>query len=115
MRPYRGRRAALDAGGVGTLQMRPARRMRAGLVVAVNELSQDDVSGAVRNTVIEGNLTLAETLRLILAATRGESTKSSLGGGNVQHIYKSHDGTKPRITATVNANGERTSVAVDAS
>jgi hypothetical protein len=112
-RPNNGRQLRAVSSTAPTAYARVSGRGRMAAIGKVNELTQDDVTGAVLESKVEGELTLKETLRVLLAAMRGESTKSSLGAGNVQHVYKSHDGTKARITATVNANGERTSVTVD--
>jgi hypothetical protein len=98
-----------------TAYARPSGRGRIAAVGKVNTLTQGDVTGAVLESKLEGDLTLKEALRLILSATRGESTKAALSGGNVEHVYKSHDGSKARLTAVVNANGERTSVIADPS
>jgi hypothetical protein len=103
LRPYRGRRAALQVEGVGTLQMRPARQLRAGLRVAVNELSQDDVTGAVLEAPVEGNLTVRQALRLMLSVLAGDAT--GLDGPSA--AFKSLDGSKSRVTATL-AAGART-------
>lgn len=109
MRPYRGRRAALEAGGMGTLQMRPARRMRAALRVAVNELSQDDVTGAVLEAKIEGDLTLKQALRILLANAAGDAT----GLDGTSKVYKSAvDSAKTRLAGTVVA-GTRTITILD--
>ena len=110
MRPYRGRRAAIDAGGLGTLQMRPARRLRAALEVAVNDLTQDDVTGAVLEAKIEGDVTLKQALRLLLATSLGDA--SGLEGGSP--AFKSLDGSKTRVAATY-AAGTRTITVRDAS
>lgn len=96
-----------------TAYARPSGRGRMAAVGRVNALTQDDVTGAVLESKVEGDLTLKHALRLILAATRGESTKTALGGGDVRHVYKSHDGTKDRITAVVNSAGERETVTTD--
>lgn len=69
----------------------------------VNELSQDDVSGAIRSTVIEGDLTLVEAMRLLLAFAQGNATGLESGSP----VFKSLDGTKNRIVATY-AAGTRT-------
>lgn len=103
MRPYRGRRAALDTGGAGTLYMRPARSVRAALRVTVSELSQDDVTGAVLESKIEGDLTLKQTLRLLLAMAANDAT----GLEGATPVFKSLDGSKTRLAASY-SGGNRT-------
>ena len=103
MRPYRGRRAAIDAGGLGTLQMRPARRLRAALEVAVNDLTQDDVTGAVLEAKIEGDVTLKQALRLLLAMAANDAT----GLEGATPVFKSLDGSKTRLAASY-SSGNRT-------
>lgn len=91
----------------------PLARMRAnarlGAVGKVNELSQDDVTGAVLESAIEGTLTLKEALRLILAAT----TNSASGLESGSPRFKSLDGSKDRIVATY-SGGTRTVTSRDA-
>jgi hypothetical protein len=108
MRPYRGRRAALSTNGVGVLYMRPNRSLRAGLRVTVSELSQDDVTGAVLESLVEGDVTLRQAMRLILSALAGNAT----GLENGSPVFRSLDGSKARITATY-AAGTRTVSARD--
>lgn len=108
MRPYRGQRAALNVLGEGILYMRPARTVRAGLIVSVNELTQDDVTGAVLEAKVEGDLSLKQAIRLLLAATQGDAT----GLEGATPVFKSLDGMRDRITATY-AAGTRTVTARD--
>jgi hypothetical protein len=108
-RPYRGRNAGLSAEGLGLAQMRGVRSVRAGLEVAVNELSQDDVTGAVLEAKIEGNITLKQALRLLLANAAGNAT----GLDGTSKVYKSAvDSAKTRLAGTVVA-GVRTITTLD--
>jgi hypothetical protein len=68
-------------------------------------------STAVQNEVIEGTLTFRNVLRIIKSALAGLST----GGGTPNVAFRSDDDTKDRITATVDAQGNRTSISVDGS
>ena len=86
-----------------TAYARISGRGRIYAVGKVNELSQDDVSGAINNTLIEGDLTLQGTLRLLLAFAQGNATGLESGSP----VFKSIDGTKDRIVATYSA-GTRT-------
>jgi hypothetical protein len=103
-RPYRGRNAAFTAQGIGLAQMRSVRNVRAGLEVAVNTLSQDDVTGAVLEAKIEGSITLKQALRILLANAAGDA----VGLDSTSKLYKSVvDPAKIRLAGTVVA-GVRT-------
>lgn len=87
----------------------PKARARAGSIIKVNELSQDDVTGAVLEAPVEGGLSLKQALRLLLAHAAGDAT--GLEGSSI--AFKSLDGTKTRIDGTVSA-GTRTITSRDA-
>jgi hypothetical protein len=104
LRPYRLRTFALDAGGAGYLHLAtPKRNVRAGLTVTLGALSQDDVTGAVLEAKVEGDLTLKGALRYLLSVAQGNAT--GLGGPDV--AYKSLDGGTTRIAGSV-VDGTRT-------
>lgn len=109
MRPYRGQTAALLSSGSGSMLAGPKTRMKAALLVSVNTLGQDDVTGAVLEAPIDGGLSLRQAIRLLLAQAAGKSVVSDLGGGNKQVRFRNMDDTADRITATVNSTG-RTAV-----
>ena len=71
--------------------------------VKVNALSQDDVTGAVLESFVEGDLTLKQAMRLMLARLTGNAT--GLDGTSI--AFKSLDGTKTRVGGTV-ISGTRT-------
>lgn len=64
---------------------------------------------SIIDEVIEGTLTLRQILRLLLSALAEKSS----GGGTATIIFRDHADLKARITATVDANGNRTAVALD--
>lgn len=70
-----------------------------------------DPSGvdAIVDDVVEGSLTLRQVLRIVLAAVAGKSSGFPSGPA----IYRDNADTKPRITATVDANGNRSVVTLD--
>jgi hypothetical protein len=68
----------------------------------VSELSQDDVTGAVLEEVIEGGLTLRQVLRLLLAHSAGNAS-----GLESNPVFKGMDGTTTRLAGTV-SGGTRT-------
>lgn len=73
-------------------------------------LDPEDIAKAVLDYLLEGDETVAESLRLI----RAEAAGKLLVNGNTVAI-RDKDDTKDRILATVNNSGERTDVATDAS
>lgn len=66
---------------------------------------------AVLDDVLEGSLTLRQALRIMLAALAGKSA----GGGTGTITYRDVADTKNRISATVDANRNRTAVTRDGS
>lgn len=93
----------MSASGLGAVTLAlPKGQARPGLHVKVNELSQDDVAGALQNLVIEGTLTLRDVLRLVLSNVAGDAT-----GLDGNPAFKSLDGSKHRLAATI-ASGTRT-------
>lgn len=72
------------------------------------ELSAAGVD-AILDEVVEGGLTMRQILRISLAALAGISS----GGGTATIIFKGVDGVTTRITATVDADGNRTAITVN--
>ena len=111
LRPYRGRAFALTSGGVGTMQSQPRKRIRPALKVLIGGgLTQDDVTGAVLESKVEGDVTLKQALRILLSHAAGDAT----GLEGATPVFKSLDGTKTRIAGTY-ATGNRTVTTVDGS
>lgn len=73
---------------------------------ALNNISVANILAGV----IEGSVTLKDTLRLILAAQVGKSS----GGGTTTVKFRDTADSKDRISATVNSSGNRTAVTLDA-
>ncbi len=65
---------------------------------------------AILDEVVEGTLTLRHILRLALATLAGKSA----GGGTATITFRDNGDSKNRISATVDANGNRTAVTLDA-
>ena len=59
--------------------------------------------------ITDGSLDLQEMMRIIVAATAGKSS----GGGTVTLVFRDSADSKDRITATVDANGNRTAMTLD--
>jgi hypothetical protein len=72
---------------------------------ALNNISVADIIAGVS----DGALDLQEMMRIILAATAGKST----GGGTVTLTFRDSADSKARITATVDASGNRTAMTLD--
>jgi hypothetical protein len=72
------------------------------------ELSAAGVD-AILDEVIEGATTFRQMLRLILSVLAGKSS----GGGTVTLTFRDLADSKNRITATVDANGNRTTMVLD--
>lgn len=78
LRPYRGRAFDLVTGGAGSMASQPRKRNRFALSVSIGgALTQDGVTGAVLESKVEGDLTLKEAIRILLANTAGGSGGSS--------------------------------------
>jgi len=102
-RPVRLISAVATLLGQGVITQAQARgAIRAFARIKVNELSQDDVTGAVLEAKVEGDLTLKQALRLLLAVASGDAT-----GLDTDPAFKSADGSKTRVAGT-RSGGTRT-------
>ena len=100
LRPYRGRAFDLNVLGDGAMQSQPRKRNRFALAVSIGgTLTQDDVTGAVLESRVEGDLTLKQALRILLAHAAGDAT----GLEGTSPAFKSMDGSKTRIAGTYSA------------
>lgn len=70
-----------------------------------------DAVDEILDEVIEGSLTLRQALRVLLAALANKAS----GGGTTTVTFRDLADSKARITATVDANGNRTAVTLDGS
>ena len=64
---------------------------------------------AIIDDVIEGTLTLRQAIRLMTSMLASKSS----GGGTATLIYRDYGDTKPRLTFTADADGNRTAVVAD--
>lgn len=80
--------------------------------VKIGSITQDDVTGAVLEAPVEGDLTVRQALRVLLAVAAGKSTVTDLGGGAATVTFRDQSDTTDRITATM-AGSERTDVVLD--
>ena len=74
-------------------------------IAALNDITVADIIAGIS----DGTLDLQEMMRIILAATAGKSS----GGGTVTLVFRDAADSKARITATVDANGNRTAMTLD--
>lgn len=83
--------------------------------IATNAFGGDALAGdfvdEILDEVVEGSTTLRQAIRLLLSAAVGKAS----GGGSTTVVFRDLADTKDRITATVDANGNRTAVTRDAS
>jgi hypothetical protein len=63
----------------------------------------------IHDEVVEGTLTFRQVTRLMLATLAGKSS----GGGTVTITFQDVADTKARVTATADANGNRTAITLD--
>lgn len=92
---------AIGVGGIGATAF-------AASAIDAAALAADAVDEII-DEVVEGTTTLRQATRLNLSALTGKSS----GGGTATPIFRDIGDTKPRITATVDADGNRTAVTRD--
>ena len=84
----------------------------ASTIAAATDISADSaIADAVLDEVVEGSMTLRQILRVALSGLAGKST----GGGTSTLTFRDLADAKARITATVDANGNRTAMTLDGS
>ncbi len=69
------------------------------------------IQGNISTQLVEGGLTVADVLRILLAGDAGNVS----GGGTSTITIVAADGSKTRVIATVDANGNRTVTFLDGS
>lgn len=73
--------------------------------------SAEDIAAAVWQKALEGALTAEQMQRLVLSALMGKTA----GVGTSNEQYLAQDGTKVRVSATFDANSNRSTVVLDGS
>jgi hypothetical protein len=71
----------------------------------------EEYDNAMLDEIFEGTLTVLQGLRLFLSVLAGKSA----GGGGATITMRDNADSKDRITATVDANGNRTAMTLDGS
>ncbi len=88
-----------------------------GAVATVTAMANDAITAAalkadavdeILDEVIEGSLTMRQALRVILSALAGKSS----GGGTATIKFRNLADDGDRITATVDAGGNRTAISI---
>jgi hypothetical protein len=93
------------AGQITTAQARGLLRMLA--TIKVNELSQDDVTGAVLEAKVDGEYTLKQVLRILAAVVAGKTS-------NDGKTFRNLNDDKDVVVGTVTGNN-RTAATYDVS
>lgn len=83
----------------------------AAAVAALNDLTAAEVGDAVLDEAVEGIITLRQMVRLFAAALHGKLSGAATNTIRIRDVAD----TKDRIVATVDADGNRTAVTLDAS
>jgi hypothetical protein len=81
--------------------------------IGASELAADalaEIADAVLDEVFEGTTTFRQALRIVYAALAGKAA----GGGTTTVTFRDIADSKNRISATVDANGNRTAITLDA-
>jgi hypothetical protein len=106
-----GRYMAADLEAVATLAatMEPQIRMRSRLDVAARPSAEDIAQATLNAFLVENGLSVSDILRVLLAVSAG---KLAGAAGTTVTIRDTAD-TKNRVTATVDADGNRTAVTLD--
>lgn len=78
-------------------------------VQVISQNSAGLVNADISDQIVEGNRTMQEAMRLILAALTGKLS----GAATTTVTIRDADDTKNRIVATVDADGNRTAVTLD--
>lgn len=113
LKPTRLVNSPLYVQGIGVLQeATPKARARMALDVRVNEITQDDVTGAVLEAKVEGTMTLKSAIRLMLSILAGKTSITDLGDGNATITFKDVNDTKDRVVATM-TNSNRTNITLN--
>lgn len=82
----------------------------AAIKAVTDTLTLAAIADAVHDEVTEGTITMRQAVRLMLSMLASKSS----GGGTNTLVYQDYGGTKPRLTFTVDANGNRSAVVSDA-
>lgn len=81
-----------------------------GLISALNNLTSGEVGDAVLDEVVEGAYTLRQLVRLIVSALAGKLSGAATTEISIRDLADSKD----RVVATVDADGNRTALTLDA-
>lgn len=97
----------LQAGGAPADQ--PTDSLLFGAQIQWSGSAEMTVADQILAEIVEGTLTLGDIQRIILAAVGGKSS----GGGSATLIFRDNADSKARITAKVDAGGNRITMTLD--
>lgn len=92
-----------------TAYARPSGRGRIAAVGKVNELSQDDVAGALLTARVEGDYTFRDVMRLMAATLAGKVS----GAETATVTFRAITDAKDRVVSVTDVDGNRTAVTLD--
>lgn len=84
-----------------------------GEAVGGSSASPAQVAAAVLGALVEGSITLAESIRIINAILAGKVSGAGAGAGT--EAFRNLADTKDRVVATMDASGNRTVIVIDPS
>jgi hypothetical protein len=96
--------------GVGEIEVDVIGRAEISAHIKVNELTENDVAGAVLGAVIENGLSLREVIRVLLAFAAGKTSIDT--GPPVVVTFRNNADTKDRITGEMDGS-ERVDITID--
>jgi hypothetical protein len=105
-----GQIARFTINGVGSMAMLASGLARAGVIINVAALTQDDVAYGVLEANIDGTRTLRDYLKLIGAAVAGKAVVTP-DGPNHDVVFRNLNDTVDAITGEYDDDGNRISVA----
>lgn len=76
------------------------------------DLTSEGARDAILSAVVDGDYTVLETLRVLLAVAAGKTTINDLGGGNAEVTFRNLADSLDRVFATMTGS-ERTTVVID--
>lgn len=87
----------------------PRGYVRANVTIKVNELSQDDVAGALMQAKIDGEYTFRDVMRIMASVLAGKVS----GAETPTVTFRAITDAKDRVVSVTDVDGNRTSVTVD--
>jgi hypothetical protein len=102
--------AQLSGAGALLAAFHAKAQISADIAVTGELLTTSNVGAAVWQKLIDGDYSAEEILKILAAVNAGKST----GGGGTTIVFRDVNDTTDRVTATVDGNGNRTAITLDA-